>query len=95
MKKGSAGVGATGRVGCAIFNGVVRVKIQAVPYRGSGPAMQDLVACEFDYFCTISGSAAGPIQNELIKPVAVFTRRGCRQPPRPIASTATRHDRAC
>jgi putative tricarboxylic transport membrane protein len=67
MKMGSAGIGATGFIDCAIFNSMVGVKIQGVPYRGSGPAMQDLIGRQFDYFCTISGSAAGSIQNELVK----------------------------
>ena len=74
IRLGSAGIGATGFVDCAIFNGMIGINIQAIPYRGSGPAMQDLIRREFDYFCTISGSAAQPLQNDLIKGIAVFTR---------------------
>jgi tripartite-type tricarboxylate transporter receptor subunit TctC len=74
MRMGSAGIGSTGFVDCAIFNGMVGVTVQAIPYRGSGPAMQDLIGGHFDYMCTISGSAAGPIQNDMIKPIAVFTK---------------------
>src|SRR5262249_22223928 len=48
------------------------INVQAIPYRGSGPAMQDLISHQFDYMCTISGSAAGPLQSDLIKGVAVF-----------------------
>lgn len=86
VKMGSAGVGATGYVDCAIFNGMVGVKIQAIPYRGSGPAMRDLIGGHFDYFCTISGSAAGPIQSDLIKAIAVFTKH--RLPILPNVPTA-------
>jgi len=86
IKMGSAGIGATGFVDCAIFNGMVGVKINAIPYRGSGPAMQDLIGGQFDYFCTISGSAAGPIQNNLIKAIAVFTQQ--RLPSLPGVPTA-------
>lgn len=86
IKMGSAGIGATGFVDCAIFNGMVGVKINAIPYRGSGPAMQDLIGGQFDYFCTISGSAAGPIQNDLIKAIAVFTQQ--RLPSLPRVPTA-------
>src|SRR6516165_2243097 len=39
VRLGSAGIGATGFVDCAIFNGMIGVDIQAIPYRGSGPAM--------------------------------------------------------
>ena len=72
IKLGSAGVGATGGVDCEIFNRMIGVNIQEIPYRGSGPAMQDLIGRQFDYFCTISGSAAAPLQNDLIKGIAVF-----------------------
>jgi len=72
IKLGSAGVGATGGVDCEIFNRMIGVNIQEIPYRDSGPAMQDLIGRQFDYFCTISGSAAAPLQNDLIKGIAVF-----------------------
>jgi tripartite-type tricarboxylate transporter receptor subunit TctC len=74
IRMGSAGIGATGFVDCAIFNGMVGVNVQAIPYRGSGPAMQDLIGRQFDYMCTISGSAASPLQSNLINGIAVFNR---------------------
>jgi tripartite-type tricarboxylate transporter receptor subunit TctC len=86
IRLGSAGIGATGFVDCAIFNGLIGVNIQAIPYRGSGPAMQDLIRGQFDYFCTISGSAAGPLQNDLIKGIAAFRHE--RLPSLPNVPTA-------
>jgi len=74
MRMGSAGIGATGFVDCAIFNGMIGINVQAIPYRGSGPAMQDLIGHQFDYMCTIAGSAAAPLQSDLIKGIAVFRR---------------------
>jgi tripartite-type tricarboxylate transporter receptor subunit TctC len=86
IKLGSAGVGATGFIDCAIFNNVIGVDIPAIPYRGSGPAMQDLIGRQFDYFCTISGSAAGPLQQNLVKGIAAFRRE--RLPSLPEVPTA-------
>jgi tripartite-type tricarboxylate transporter receptor subunit TctC len=86
IRLGSAGIGATGFVDCAIFNGMIGVNLQAIPYRGSGPAMQDLIRGQFDYFCTISGSAAGPLQNNLIKGIAAFRHE--RLPSLPDVPTA-------
>ena len=86
IKLGSAGVGATGFIDCAIFNKMIGVDIPAIPYRGSGPAMQDLIGRQFDYFCTISGSAAGPLQQNLIKGIAAFRRE--RLPSLPDVPTA-------
>jgi tripartite-type tricarboxylate transporter receptor subunit TctC len=48
--------------------------------------MQDLSGGHFDYMCTISDSAAGAIQNDLIKAVAVF--RNERVPALPDVPTA-------
>jgi tripartite-type tricarboxylate transporter receptor subunit TctC len=87
IRLGSAGIGATGFVDCAIFNGMIGVRLQAIPYRGSGPAMADLIRGQFDYFCTISGSAAGPLQNNLIKGIAAF--RHHRLPSLPTLPTAS------
>lgn len=53
LRTGSAGIGSTGYVDCALFNQAIGVKVQDIPYRGGGPAMQDLLAQRFDYF-TIS-----------------------------------------
>jgi tripartite-type tricarboxylate transporter receptor subunit TctC len=86
IKLGSAGVGATGFIDCAIFNNMIGVDIPAIPYRGSGPAMQDLIGRQFDYFCTISGSAAGPLQQNLVKGIAAFRRE--RLPSLPEVPTA-------
>jgi tripartite-type tricarboxylate transporter receptor subunit TctC len=86
IRLGSAGIGATGFVDCAIFNGMIGVNVQAIPYRGSGPAMQDLIRGQFDYFCTISGSAAAPLQNDLVRGIAVFRRE--RLPSLPNVPTA-------
>jgi tripartite-type tricarboxylate transporter receptor subunit TctC len=86
MKMGAAGVGSTGAIDCALFNGMIGVNIQPIPYRGSGPAMQDLIGRQFDYFCTISGSAAGPLQGDQVKGIAVFMRD--RMPSLPDLPTA-------
>jgi tripartite-type tricarboxylate transporter receptor subunit TctC len=86
MKMGAAGIGSTGAIDCALFNGMIGVNIQPIPYRGSGPAMEDLIGRQFDYFCTISGSAAAPLQGGLVKGIAVFTRD--RMPSLPDLPTA-------
>jgi tripartite-type tricarboxylate transporter receptor subunit TctC len=73
VRMGAAGIGATGTIDCTLLNEMIGVNIQPIPYRGSGPAMEDLIARQFDYFCTISGSAVGPVQNGLVKAIAVLT----------------------
>ena len=74
MQFGSAGAGSTGHVDCALLNSTIGVEIAHVPYRGGGPAMQDLIAGRFDYFCTLSGTIVPQIEGKLVKPIAVLTR---------------------
>jgi tripartite-type tricarboxylate transporter receptor subunit TctC len=46
--QGSAGVGSMGHLGGVYFQNASGTRIQHVPYRGSAPAMQDLVARQVD-----------------------------------------------
>jgi tripartite-type tricarboxylate transporter receptor subunit TctC len=46
--QGTAGVGSIGHVGGALFQKITGTRIQHVPYRGAGLAMQDLVAGQLD-----------------------------------------------
>jgi tripartite-type tricarboxylate transporter receptor subunit TctC len=75
MRSGSAGVGSTGFVDCALFNETIGVKVQDIPYRGGGPALQDLIGRQFDYFCTLSPTAVPPLQSDLVKGIAVLARK--------------------
>jgi tripartite-type tricarboxylate transporter receptor subunit TctC len=86
MQFGSAGAGSTGHIDCALFNAAIGVTITHVPYRGGGPAMQDLIGGRIDYFCTLSATAVAPIEGNLIKALGVFTRT--RLPTLPKLATA-------
>jgi tripartite-type tricarboxylate transporter receptor subunit TctC len=74
MQFGSAGAGSTGFIDCALFNAAIGVNVTHVPYRGGGPAMQDLMGGRIDYFCTLTGTAVPQIENGVIKAIAVMTR---------------------
>ena len=86
MQFGSAGTGSTGHVDCALLNAAMGVNIPHLPYRGGGPAMQDLIGGRFDYFCTLSATAVPPVESRLVKAIAVFTRY--RLPSLPDLATA-------
>jgi tripartite-type tricarboxylate transporter receptor subunit TctC len=74
MQFGSAGAGSTGHVDCALLNAAIGVNVTHVPYRGGGPAMQDLIAGRIDYFCTLTATAVPQIESNLVKAIAIFTR---------------------
>jgi tripartite-type tricarboxylate transporter receptor subunit TctC len=86
MQFGSAGAGSTGHVDCALLNATIGVDVAHVPYRGGGPAMQDLIAGRIDYFCTLSGTVASQIEGKLVKPIAILSRD--RSPMLPDLATA-------
>jgi tripartite-type tricarboxylate transporter receptor subunit TctC len=86
LRTGSAGIGSTGYVDCALFNQAIGVKVQDIPYRGGGPALQDLIGQRFDYFCTLSPTAVPPVKAGLAKGIAMLSPK--RLPSLPDLPTA-------
>ena len=68
---GFAGVGSNSHICAMILQREVGVKLSMVPYRGTGPAMQDLVAGQIDMLCDQATTAVPQIQAGTIKPYAV------------------------
>ena len=58
MQYSSAGVGSGTHLPCALFNFALGVNVTHVPYRGEGPALQDVIADRIDYMCTTIQSGA-------------------------------------
>src|SRR5439155_24730328 len=74
MQYGSAGVGSGSHLACAQLGAAIGVEITHVPYRGSPPAMQDLIAGRIDYFCALAAAAMPQISSNTMRAVAVFTK---------------------
>ena len=74
MQFASAGAGSTGMIDCALLNAAIGVKVTHVPYRGGGPAMQDIIGGRVDYICTLTGSAVPLIEGKTVKAIAVLTK---------------------
>jgi tripartite-type tricarboxylate transporter receptor subunit TctC len=72
MNYGSAGVGSASHLGCAMLDQAMGTHIQHVPYRGTGPAMQDLLAGRIDYLCDIAVTAAPSIKSGTVKGIAAL-----------------------
>jgi tripartite-type tricarboxylate transporter receptor subunit TctC len=86
LQYGSAGVGSTTHLGCALLNAAARIKVTHVPYRGAGPAMVDLVGGHVDYMCVNSVSAVPQIASGTLKGIAILARS--RSPLLPSLATA-------
>ena len=74
MQYGSAGAGSATHLGCVLLNYLIGVDITHVPYRGTGPAMQDLQGGRIDYLCEIVSTAKPQIDGGTVKGIAMMTK---------------------
>ncbi len=87
LQFGSAGAGSATHLGCVVLNTAMGTpKITHVPYKGTGPAMQDLVSGRIDYLCEIISTAKPQIDGGNVKAIAIMTRQ--RSPVEPNLPTA-------
>ncbi len=86
MQFGSAGAGSATHLGCVVLNSAMGLNITHVPYRGTGPAMQDLQGGRIDYLCEIMSTAKPQIDGGTVKPIAMLTKD--RSPALPKVPTA-------
>ena len=72
MQYGSAGVGSGTHLPCTLLNAVMGVNVVHVPYRGAGPAMQDLIGGRLDYMCDTIQTGAEQARGGTVKGIAVM-----------------------
>ena len=66
-----AGVGSNSYVCATVLQQLISVKLAMVPYRGTGPAMSDLVGGQIDMLCDQATTAVPQIQAGTVKAYAV------------------------
>jgi tripartite-type tricarboxylate transporter receptor subunit TctC len=86
MQYGSAGVGSTTHLACALLNARIGVDVTHVPYRGGGPAANDLIGGQIDYMCGNLGSTVVRTAAKQSKALALLSRE--RTPLMPELATA-------
>jgi tripartite-type tricarboxylate transporter receptor subunit TctC len=74
MQFGSAGAGSATHLACVVLNTAMGTDITHVPYKGTGPAMQDLVGSRIDYLCEIISTAKPQIDGNTVKALAIMTK---------------------
>jgi len=85
MQYGSAGAGSATHLACVVLDSAMGTKITHVPYKGTGPAMQDLIGGRIDYLCEIIATAKPQIDGGKVKGVAIMTKE--RSPVLPNLAT--------
>jgi tripartite-type tricarboxylate transporter receptor subunit TctC len=67
VKQAHGGVGASSHMACVLFNAQLGVKPTLVAYRGSGPALNDVVGGHVDFLCEQSVSVIEQIKSGSVK----------------------------
>jgi tripartite-type tricarboxylate transporter receptor subunit TctC len=86
LQYGSAGVGSTTHLACALLNVAAGINVTHVPYRGGGPVMADMIAGQVHYMCSNSAGAVPQITGGTVKGIALLARS--RSPLLPTLATA-------
>ncbi len=72
LQYGSAGGGSGSHVCAILLDTVMSTRITHVPYRGAGPAMQDLIGGRLDYMCEQISTAFPQIEAGAVKAIAIL-----------------------
>lgn len=78
---GMAGIGAASHLGGLMLNSMMKVDVLEIPYKGTGPAMNDLVSGQFDYMVDQAVNVLPQIQGGTIKALGVSTLKRLPQLP--------------
>ena len=73
LNEAHAGVGSVSFTTCTLLNAMIGAKPSRVAYRGTGPALNDLVAGQVDYGCDQIVNLVPQIQAGTIKAMAIAT----------------------
>jgi tripartite-type tricarboxylate transporter receptor subunit TctC len=83
---GTVGTGSAAQLAAVSFANAIGVKFQYVPYRGAGPAVQDLLGGQIDLSCLETSSTLPYVQAGKMKAYAVVAEK--RWPKSPATPTA-------
>jgi tripartite-type tricarboxylate transporter receptor subunit TctC len=89
LKQAHGGIGSSSHMACLLFTSEIGAKPTLVAYRGTGPAMNDLIGGHVDFFCEQSVSVAEQVKSGAIKAYGVSANeRLASMPDLPTAKEA-------
>ncbi|MCA3647843.1 MAG: tripartite tricarboxylate transporter substrate binding protein BugD [Methylobacterium sp.] len=68
-----AGVGSVSHITCVLLHSMLKVDVNEIPYRGTGPAINDLVAGKVDYVCDQIVSVSEQVKGGTIRAYGIAT----------------------
>jgi tripartite-type tricarboxylate transporter receptor subunit TctC len=69
----SAGQGSITHMACELFGYMAGIKLNHIPYKGTGPALTDTIAGQTDLFCTSTATALPHVKAGRLRALAVTT----------------------
>jgi tripartite-type tricarboxylate transporter receptor subunit TctC len=76
----NAGIGSASHLCGLMFQSATKIEMQTVPYKGTGPAMTDLLGGQVDLMCDQTTNTTSQIESGKVKAFAVTTRQRLRTP---------------
>ncbi len=87
VKQAHGGIGASSHMSCLLFNKAIGATPTLVAYRGSAPALNDLIGGHVDFLCEQSVSVVESVLGGTVKAYAISAEQ--RLPSLPSVPTAT------
>jgi len=76
----NAGVGSASHLCGLLFQSAIGTEMTTVPYKGTGPAMTDLIGGQVDLMCDQTTNTTGQIEGKKVKAYAVTTAKRLSPP---------------
>ena len=77
---GNAGIGSASHLCGLLFQNAVQTEMTTVPYKGTGPAMTDLIGGQIDLMCDQTTNTTSQIEAKKVKAFAVTTPKRLTTP---------------
>ena len=71
---GHAGIGSASHLCGLLFFNAIATTVTSIPYKGTGPALNDLIGGQFDFMCDQTLNVLQPVNAGLIKAFATTTK---------------------
>jgi tripartite-type tricarboxylate transporter receptor subunit TctC len=81
VQYGMAGIGSASHLGGLMLNSLMKVDVLEIPYKGTGPALNDLVSGQFDYMVDQAVNVLSQVQAGSIRALGVSTAKRLPQLP--------------
>jgi len=76
----NAGLGAASHLCGLLFQSALKIEMTTIPYKGTGPAMTDLLGGQVDLMCDQTTNTTGQIESGKVKAYAVTTMKRLTTP---------------